>query len=224
MAPSPSAIGGNPLDFIATYQARFKVPIRAGKLPAFLRRSGRLFRLRHRALRRKASLAGSGLRQTDEDRRCPDPLLLLQTEELAVVDSLAGKIYLIVYVDPATPDAHAKGGQRRPVLREIAGRLEEPAGDRPESTPQQADRGDPRLRQGDDYLAAVLKAKQYVIADGDMMQVQVGQRIRKPPIRRFAADAVSRAAFAESVALHVLLRFWRFSCGRRLAGNTGAPG
>ena len=32
----------------------------------------------------------------------PDVLLLL-TEELAVVDNLAGKIYLIVFADPAVP-------------------------------------------------------------------------------------------------------------------------
>ena len=33
---------------------------------------------------------------------CPD-ILLLQCEELAVIDNLSGKLYLIVYADPASP-------------------------------------------------------------------------------------------------------------------------
>jgi hypothetical protein len=37
----------------------------------------------------------------------PD-ILLLQTEELAVIDNLAGKIYLIVYADPASPNAYPR--------------------------------------------------------------------------------------------------------------------
>ena len=55
-----------------------------------------------------------------------------------------------------------------------------------------------------DYLDAVRKAKEYIAA-GDLMQVQVGQRLIKPYPRQ-AAVAVSRAALAESVALHVLLQ------------------
>ena len=40
-------------------------------------------------------------------RDVPDILLLL-SEELAVVDNLSGKLSLIVYADPATPDAYAQ--------------------------------------------------------------------------------------------------------------------
>ena len=46
----------------------------------------------------------------------PDILLLL-TEELAVVDNLAGKLYLIVYADPAEPDAYATARERLQALR-----------------------------------------------------------------------------------------------------------
>jgi len=35
---------------------------------------------------------------------CPDMLLLL-SEELAVIDNLSGKLYLVVYADPAKPRA-----------------------------------------------------------------------------------------------------------------------
>ena len=45
---------GNPLDFIAAYQQRFKVALRPGPA-ALLRRAGRLLRLRHGALHRAAS-------------------------------------------------------------------------------------------------------------------------------------------------------------------------
>jgi anthranilate synthase component 1 len=37
----------------------------------------------------------------------PD-ILLLQTEELAVIDNLSGRLYLIVYADPAEPEAYFK--------------------------------------------------------------------------------------------------------------------
>jgi anthranilate synthase component 1 len=37
---------------------------------------------------------------------CPD-ILLLQCEELAVIDNLSGKLYLIVYADPKQPEAYA---------------------------------------------------------------------------------------------------------------------
>jgi anthranilate synthase component 1 len=39
---------------------------------------------------------------------CPD-ILLLQCEELAVIDNLSGKLYLIVYADPKQPEAYANG-------------------------------------------------------------------------------------------------------------------
>jgi anthranilate synthase component 1 len=46
----------------------------------------------------------------------PDILLVL-TEELAVVDNLAGKIYLIVYADPKEPDAYGRARARLQALR-----------------------------------------------------------------------------------------------------------
>ena len=50
-------------------------------------------------------------------------MLLLLTEELAVVDNLAGKISLIVYADPAAPDAYAV---RRRGCTELRRKLREP--------------------------------------------------------------------------------------------------
>jgi anthranilate synthase component I len=103
------------------------------------------------------------------------------SEELAVVDNVKGKLYLIVYVDPAAPDAYARGQQR---LRELARQLREPAAV-PESAPRtpQAARsefGEAAFKQ------AVDKAKRYIF-DGDIMQVVLAQRMSQP----FAAHPLS---------------------------------
>ena len=159
---------GNPLDFLAAYQARFKVYVP----PAFPRFCGGLAGyFGYETVRYvETKLAQFG---KPDDVNMPD-ILLLQTEELAVVDSLSGKIYLIVYVDPATPDAYARGQAR---LHELAARLRSPL-EVPESKPAAAS-APIRDFAKDDYLAAVARAKQY-ITDGDMMQVQIGQRIKLP--------------------------------------------
>ena len=159
---------GNPLDFLAAYQARFKVYVP----PDFPRFCGGLAGyFGYETVRYvESKLAQFG---KPDDVNMPD-ILLLQTEELAVVDNLSGKIYLIVYVDPATPDAYARGQAR---LHELAARLRSPLAV-PESKPAAASAPIRDFAKAD-YLAAVARAKQY-ITDGDMMQVQIGQRIKLP--------------------------------------------
>jgi anthranilate synthase component 1 len=103
---------------------------------------------------------------------CPD-ILLLQCEELAVIDNLSGKLYLIVYVDPSRPEAYANGKKR---LRELKEQLKYSV-----SAPVvRQSEGFPAEREfaKADYLKAVERAKE-LIAAGDFMQVQVGQRIKK---------------------------------------------
>jgi anthranilate synthase component 1 len=109
----------------------------------------------------------------------PDPLglpeiRLLLSDELAVVDNLSGKLHLIVYVDPARPDARA-GGLRR--LQELRAQLRKPA-QLPAHAPQPTLQAPQSNVSEDAFLAAVAKCKRY-IADGDMMQVQISQRIRQ---------------------------------------------
>ena len=65
---------------------------------------------------------------------CPD-ILLLQCEELAVIDNLSGKLYLIVYADPAQAEAYANGKRR---LRELT-RAAEVLGERAGGASQTAD-------------------------------------------------------------------------------------
>ncbi|MEO5732435.1 MAG: anthranilate synthase component I [Rubrivivax sp.] len=158
---------GNPLDFIAAYQQRFKVALRPG-MPRFC--GGLAGYFGYDAVRyiepRLADTWKSGGIDT------PD-ILLLQTEELAVIDNLSGRLYLIVYADPSRPDAYC-GAKRR--LSSLTDRLRDSV-----TAPAVArGRAEPVQRSFDkaDYLAAVAVAKNYIAA-GDMMQVQIGQRLHK---------------------------------------------
>ncbi|HEX5127218.1 MAG TPA: anthranilate synthase component I [Rhodocyclaceae bacterium] len=158
---------GNPLDFIAEYQKRFKVALRPG-LPRFCGGLAGYFgydAVRYIEPKLAKTQKAGGIDTPD--------LLLLQCEELAVIDNLAGRLSLIVYADPTQTDAY-NNAQRR--LRQLAERLNTgvlvPKVGRSTSHPIQRDFAK------DDYIAAVLKAKDY-IADGDMMQVQIGQRLSK---------------------------------------------
>ena len=159
---------GNPLDFIAAYQQRFKVALQSG-LPRFC--GGLAGYFGYDAVRciepklAHAELPG-GLGTPD--------ILLLQCEELAVIDNLSGRLSLIVYANPQEPDALPRARLR---LAELAERLNHSVLAPPVAPT--ASREVLRDFAKDDYIAAVLRAKEYIAA-GDMMQVQVGQRLRKP--------------------------------------------
>jgi anthranilate synthase component 1 len=107
----------------------------------------------------------------------PDPLglpeiRLLLSEELAVVDNLSGKLHLVVYADPAQPNAYGEA-QRR--LHELRARLRDHAA-LPSHTPAPAGPA-PASNIGEAaFHAAVAKAMGY-ITEGDIMQVQVSQRL-----------------------------------------------
>jgi anthranilate synthase component I len=158
---------GNPLDVIAGYQARFKVALRPG-LPRFCGGLAGYFgydAVRYMEPRLARSTPPGGLDTPD--------ILLLHTEELAVIDNLSGRLYLIVYADPGQPEAYFKAKRR---LAELGDKL------RFSVTAPPVRRGPTYAVEREfakaDYLAAVLKAKEYIAA-GDMMQVQVGQRLKK---------------------------------------------
>ncbi|ODS90709.1 MAG: anthranilate synthase component I [Comamonas sp. SCN 65-56] len=158
---------GNPLDFIAQYQKRFKVALRPG-LPRFC--GGLAGYFGYDAVRHiEKKLEGSC---PPDQLGCPD-IVLLQCEEVAVIDNLSGKLYLIVYADPGQGEAYARGKKR---LRELKEQLKysvsAPRVVASESYPTE------RSFAKRDYIAAVERAKE-LIAAGDFMQVQVGQRIHK---------------------------------------------
>ena len=157
----------NPLDFIADYQKRFKVALSPG-LPRFCGGLAGYFgydAVRHIEKKLEASCPPDTL-------GCPD-ILLLQCEELAVIDNLSGKLYLIVYADPAQPEAYANAKKR---LRELREKLKYSVS-APVVKPSQSYPAERDFAKAD-YIAAVEKAKRLIEA-GDFMQVQVGQRIKK---------------------------------------------
>ncbi len=158
----------NPLAFIEKFQSRYKVAVSPG-MPRFC--GGLAGYFGYDAVRYiEHRLADSAPK---DDLQLPDIQLLL-TEELAVIDNLSGKLYLIVYADPTQPEAYGRARQRLKDLRAMLRRAVE-APVTSASVRTEAVRDFAKA----DYLAAVAKAKEYIMA-GDLMQVQVGQRIRKP--------------------------------------------
>ena len=158
---------GNPLDFVEAYQKRFKVALRPG-MPRFCGGLAGYFgydAVRYIEPRLAATWKSGGIDTPD--------ILLLQCEELAVIDNLSGRLYLIVYADPARPEAYFNAKRR---LSELADKL------RYSVTAPPVKRGPSYAveREFDKaaYLAAVIKSKEYIAA-GDMMQVQIGQRLKK---------------------------------------------
>jgi len=159
---------GNPLEFIEQFQARFKVALRPG-MPRFCGGLAGYFgydTVRH--IEKK--LAGKAQK---DDLGLPD-IQLMVTEELAVIDNLSGKLYLIVYADTTQPESFSKARQRLKDLRALLRRgVDAPV------TSSSVRTEIIRDFAKEDYLKAVAKAHEYVMA-GDLMQVQIGQRIRKP--------------------------------------------
>ena len=158
----------NPLDFISAYQSRFK----AAPLPDLPRFTGGLAgyfgydTVRYIEPRLAAT-------QKPDTLGTPDILLML-TEQLAVIDNLSGKLTFIVYADPARDDAYAVARER---LRELVGLLRLPV-DIPFAPP--APRTAARSEFGETaFKAAVEKSKQYIF-DGDIMQVVLSQRMAQP--------------------------------------------
>jgi anthranilate synthase component 1 len=114
----------------------------------------------------------------------PDPLgtpdvLLLVSDELAVVDNVLGKLYLVVYADPRQPDALRAAKDR---LESLRARLARPLDQKLvlERFGEAASEGTvERSIDEAGYLAAVERCKQYILA-GDVMQVQISQRSSRP--------------------------------------------
>jgi anthranilate synthase component 1 len=162
---------GDPIAFAEAYLARFKVALTPG-LPRFCGGLAGYFgydTVRHIEPRlRQAHVSGKA-----DPVGVPDIVLLL-TEQLAIVDNLSGRLYLVVYVDPQPEGAYAAGIRQLDSLEE---RLHAPI-EVPRAQPMphsEVVRDFPKQ----DYLKAVAIAKEYISA-GDVMQVQIGQVLRKP--------------------------------------------
>jgi len=170
-----SATDVNPLDFVKAYQSRFKTPPYQG-LPRFTGGLAGYFGYETvRYIERR--LANT---EKPDVIGVPD-VLLMMSEELAVVDNLSGKLYFIVYADPAQPDAYSHAHAR---LAELVQMLRKSVSI-PESLPMPVSEASSEFGE-DNFKAAVEKAKQYIF-DGDIMQVVLSQRMSQP----FAAPPLS---------------------------------
>ncbi len=116
---------------------------------------------------------------------CPNPdtlgvpdILLMESDEVLVFDNLAGRLYLIVNIDPAIAGAREAGEAR---LEALATQLRSEALAYARPTPARTVvEGDFESSiEQDDYLAMVERIRRYII-DGDCMQVV--------PSRRMSAD------------------------------------
>ncbi len=169
----------NPLDFVKSYQARFKTPPYEG-LPRFTGGLAGYFgyetiryiekRLAHS---RKPDVIG-----------VPDVLLVV-SEEIAVVDNLSGKLYFIVYANPAEPNAYQQASLRIQTLVQMLRKTVTI----PESLPVLKTVATSEFGE-ENFKAAVKKAQQYIL-EGDIMQVVLSQRMSQdfdaPPLSLYRA-------------------------------------
>jgi anthranilate synthase component I len=158
---------GNALEFVEKWQERLKPAIAAG-LPRFCGGLAGYFgydTVRHIEPRLARVQKEGGIGTPD--------LQLLLTEEVAVIDNLSGRLYLIVWADPGAPEAYHRARRR---LGELADRL------RYSVTAPTVKRGTAHAVERETSQAQLMQAVQRVkdyIAAGDCMQVVIGQRLKK---------------------------------------------
>jgi anthranilate synthase component 1 len=168
----------DPLDRISRLQREFRSP-RLPELPVFT--GGLVGYFGYEIVQRFES------RLIDEDK--PDELgtpemVLLLSDEVAVFDNLAGRLFLIVNIDPSNPDAW-KSAQRR--LDKLAHRLRcgSPGYGDPLAQPPVAESDYHYGFSRKNFIEAVEKSKEYILS-GDIFQVVLSQRMSVP----FAARAL----------------------------------
>ncbi len=169
----------NPLDFVKRYQARFKTPPYAG-LPRFT--GGLAGYFGYETVRYIEKRLGGV--QKDDAINVPDVLLTLSTE-IAVVDNLSGKLYFIVYADPAEPNAYQNAYDR---LSELLVMLRKTVAI-PQAVPSEKSVATSEFGEAN-FKDAVKRAQQYIL-DGDIMQVVLSQRMAQkftaPPLSLYRA-------------------------------------
>ncbi|MDZ7751255.1 MAG: anthranilate synthase component I [Gammaproteobacteria bacterium] len=164
----------DPLAWIAAFEARFKVP-RIPELPRFT--GGLVGYFSYDTVRYIEPRLGPC--QAPDPLGVPDILLTL-SDEVVVFDNLKGTLYLLVHVDPATPEALQRAEARLDALEERLRSAPLPAR-------EPAPAGGPGVAETDfvsgftraGFEAAVERAKEYIV-DGDIMQVVLSQRLTTP--------------------------------------------
>jgi anthranilate synthase component 1 len=162
----------NPLAWIEQFKGRYRVPDIAD-LPRF--NGGLVGYFGYETIR----YIEPRLCRTEkpDPLECPD-ILLMVSEEILVFDNLSGKMLLLTHANPEENNAYPLAVAR---LNDLATKLRELTA-RPEKQPaakkvNEADFVSGFTQQG--FEAAVLKAKEYIVA-GDIMQVVLSQRMSVP--------------------------------------------
>jgi anthranilate synthase component 1 len=163
----------NALDFVKQFQERFKTPpphlISKANLPRFTGGLTGYFGYETiRYIEKRLAQASK-----PDDINTPDVLLMLSTE-IAVVDNLSGKLYFIVYADPAKVNAYEIACNR---LQDLVAQLRKTA-TIPSVLPTEKTQASSEFGE-ENFKAAVKKAQQYIL-DGDIMQVVLSQRMSQP--------------------------------------------
>jgi anthranilate synthase component 1 len=162
----------DPLERLAQLQQEFNAP-RLPELPIFT--GGLVGYFGYEIVQRFES------RLVDENKpdelETPDMVLLL-SEEVAVFDNLAGKLYLVVNIDPSTPKPWETAQER---LDELVFRLrnEATAYGEPAAPKPVAEKDYHYGFSRGDFIRAVERSKEYILS-GDIFQVVLSQRMSVP--------------------------------------------
>lgn len=189
---------GDPLNFIEAYQQRFKVALLPG-MPRFA--GGLAGYFGYDTVRHIEPRLGPAVKPFPAGQEAGTPdIMLLHVDELVVVDNLAGRTYLMVYADPREPESYSLAKRR---LKELREKLRTPVVIPYAYASLQTETQ--RNFKKEDYIAAVLKAKEYIAA-GDVMQVQIGQVITKP----FRDSPLSLYRSLRSINPSPYMYYWNF--------------
>ena len=177
---------GDPFEYLRGYLSRQRVaPVRAA-----LRFGGGL--VGYFGYESVAHVEPSALKGGKPDALGTPDMLLLVSDELAVMDNVLGKLYLVVYADPREAGAWRAARERlqrlharlsAPLPAELAaGLVQEPQANEEAQLSRSFTEGQ--------FLAAVGRCKDYIFA-GDCMQVQISQRTTRafdaPPLELYRA-------------------------------------
>ena len=169
----------NALDFVKQFQARFKTPPYEG-LPRFT--GGLAGYFGYETIR----YIEKRLAETNKPDVIGTPdVLLMVSEEIAVVDNLSSKLYFIVYANPADANAYTSARNR---LNDLVAKLRTTV-EIPESLPMPKSQAVSEFGE-ENFKAAVNKAQTYIL-EGDIMQVVLSQRMSQdfdaPPLSLYRA-------------------------------------
>ena len=107
----------DPLEYLREFRKRYEVPAIPG-LPRFT--GGLVGYFGYDTVRAIEPVLGPS--HKPDEIGGPD-ILLMVSDEVVVFDNLAGKLYVVIHVDPSADDAYANGLQR---LDELVDKLHDP--------------------------------------------------------------------------------------------------